>query len=134
MTTPATARAPDYLDPRVPAGLRQVDVPLIEATPESVLGYGRLVEDYQAHPIEIVRWPAQGWRPVDPDSGDEGGTTKGTFHCEWKGEVLYGRNEAVDGYYILGWSCDPASASETSGGDECDQVLLWHANYHPDGG
>jgi len=134
MTTPITETAPDYLDPRVPPGLRQVDVPLVVATPVSVMGYGRLVDDYRTHPVEIVRWPAQGWRPVDSDSGDEGGTTEGTFQCQWKGDVLYGRNDAVDGHYVLGWSCDPSLATEDSGEDEQDQVLLWHANYHPDGG
>jgi len=29
--------------------------------------------------IEIVRWPAPGTRPVDPDTGDQGGTTEGVF-------------------------------------------------------
>ena len=40
-------------------------------------GYGSLVDDPHACKVEIVRWPAHGWRPVDEDSGDEGGTTQG---------------------------------------------------------
>ena len=74
-------------------------------------GYGRLVDDPDACEIEIVRWPAQGWRPVDADSGDEGGVAEGVFHGEWSGDVLYGRNEAVQGHYVLGWSCDPQHAT-----------------------
>jgi hypothetical protein len=51
-----------------------------------------------------VRWPAQGWRPVDPDSGDEGGTTEGHFSFFWKGDVLYGQNHAVNDSYLIGWT------------------------------
>jgi len=35
-------------------------------------GYGRPVETPTTFPIEIVRWPAQGWRPIDDNSGDQG--------------------------------------------------------------
>ena len=58
------------------------------------------------------RWPAQGSRPVDPDSGDEGGTTEGVFISEWKGDILYGRNQAVDGHYILAYAGEPGTADE----------------------
>ena len=44
-----------------------------------------------------MRWPAQGWRPVDNDSGDRGGVTEGLFEFWWKGETLYARNTAVGG-------------------------------------
>jgi len=110
------------------------EVPLIEATDESVKGYGRLVDDPDDVEIEIVRWPAQGWRPVDTDSGDEGGWVEGTFRGEWKGDILYGTNEAVKGHYVLGWSADPQTASAESQTRPRDRVLLWHMNYHPDGG
>ena len=80
-----------------------------------------------------MRWPAQGSRPVDPDTGDEGGTTEGTFISEWKGDILFGRNDAVGGHYILAYGEDPERADP---GHERDprRILLWHANYHPDGG
>lgn len=109
------------------------EVPLVRATDNSVKGYGCLVDDPDGFEIEIVRWPAQGWRPVDSDTGDEGGTTEGVFHSEWKGGLLFGRNDAVGGHYILGYGDDPATARE----DQLEppqRVLLWHANYHPDGG
>lgn len=115
-------------------GLSVLELPLVVATPESLAGYGVLVDDYAAQAIEIVTWPAPGWRPVDPDTGNEGGTTEGVFSFWWRGEMLYGRNEAVDDSYLLGWSTDPAEASESATEVDRSQVLIWHANYHPDGG
>lgn len=110
------------------------DLPLVEATPESLKGYGLLVEDPKAFDVEIRTWPQPGWRPLDPGTGDEAGTTEGSFEFWWQGEVLYGRNHAVDDQYLLGWSKPPEQASETTATPERDRVLLWHANYHPDGG
>lgn len=125
--------APDYLNPDIRPNLRRIQLPIVEATNESLSGYGFLVEDRNEVDIEIVRWPAQGWRQVDADSGDEGGTTEGTFISEWKGDVLYGRNAAVGGHYILGYGTEPAQANEDHSHDPAT-LLLWHANYHPDGG
>ena len=127
--------APQYLfDPDSKPTLPQVEVPLVEATVESVAGYGVLVEDPSDCEIEIVQWPAQGWRPVDAGTGDEGGVVEGIFHGEWDGDILMGRNEAVSGHYVLGWSTDPQSASAGTATVDRSQVLLWHFNYHPDGG
>ena len=99
----------DYLNPDLPAGLARVTMPVVDATAAALDGYGRLVDDPATCAIEIVRWPARGRRPVDPDTGDEAGTTEGTFVSEWKGDVLYGRNEAVDGHYILAYGEEPAA-------------------------
>lgn len=104
--------APDYLNPDLPTNLKRVQIPLIEATPSVLEGYGYLIDDPEKVDIEIVRWPAQGWRPVDTDSGDEGGTTEGTFIAEWKGDIPYGRNSAVGGHYILDYGTEPTEASE----------------------
>lgn len=109
-------------------------VPLVVATDETVKEYGCLVKDPDNFNIEIVRWPAQGWRSVDDGTGDEGGYVEGVFHGTWDGDVLMGRNEAVNGEYVLGWSCDPQSASKGLATVPREQVLLWHMNYHPDGG
>lgn len=129
------APAPTYLfDPREKPSLPLHPVPLIVADDETVQGYGRMVDDPEDCEIEIVRWPAQGWRLVDQDSGDEGGVAEGIFHGRWEGDVLMGRNEAVGGHYVLGWSRDPQEAGTESDGAAREQVLLWHLNYHPDGG
>ena len=135
-TEPMIANAPQYLfDPADKPSLPLHEVPLVEATDDSVQGYGCLVDHPDDIDIEIVRWPATGWRKVDEDSGDEGGWVEGIFHGEWQGDVLYGRNEAVSGHYVLGWSTtDPQLASTTQQTAPRDQVLLWHMNYHPDGG
>jgi hypothetical protein len=129
-----TSTAPDYLNKSISAGLRRVSMPVVKADQSSLEGYGSIVaERPEDYPLEIVRWPAQGWRPVDDDSGDEGGTTSGIFLSEWKGDVLYGSNEAVDGHYVLGYAVEPEEAQENHSRAP-SQVLLWHANYHPDGG
>lgn len=124
---------PDYLNPGLPTGLKRFPVRIVEATPESVKGYGWLVDDPAECQVEITRWPAQGWRPVDSDCGDEGGTTEGVFNSFWKGDILYGRNEAVGGHYIIGYNTDPEKATEEHD-RKPERILLWHANYHPDGG
>ena len=93
--------APDYLNPDIPSSTKSVTMPIVDATAESLRGYGSLVESPDDFPVEIVRWPAKGWRPVDADSGNEAGTTEGIFTCEWRGDILFGRNEAVGGHYIL---------------------------------
>ena len=124
----------DYLSPDVPGQLPWHDVPLIVANDESVSEYGQLVENPEDFEIEIVQWPANGWRPVDAGTGDEGGVVEGIFHSEWRGDFLHGRNDAVNGHYILGWSANPASAKADASVTEPERVLLWHLNYHPDGG
>ena len=130
----ATLEPVDYLQPEVPDELPWFDVPLIEASDESVAPYGCLVDDPDNFAIEIVQWPAPGWRPVDAGTGDEGGVVEGVFHSEWRGEVLYGRNDAVGGHYVLGWSANPGEAREEVAQERPPRVLLWHLNYHPDGG
>jgi len=123
----------DYLNPTLPAGLARALLPVVDATDDSLRHYGRLVSDPGECRIEIVRWPAQGTRPIDPDTGDQGGTTEGVFVSEWDGDILYGRNEAVGGHYILAYAVTPEQA-RTGHRESPRRMLLWHANYHPDGG
>lgn len=131
-----TQSAPVYLfptDEKPPLSLREV--PLVEATADSVAGYGALVDDPSECEIEIVQWPAQGWRKIDPGTGDEAGWVEGVFSGEWKGDVLFGTNDAVGGHYVLGWSTsEPSAASTELQTVPRDKVVLWHFNYHPDGG
>jgi hypothetical protein len=123
----------DYLNPGLPAGLARVRMPVVSATPESLEGYGRLVDVPEQCRVEIVRWPARGSRPVDADTGDQGGTTEGVFVSEWQGDILYGRNEAVGGHYILAYA-QPPELARADHADPPRRMMLWHANYHPDGG
>ena len=119
--------------PPVPGELPLVDIPLVRATPESLEGFGTLVTDYMTHPVEIVRWPAQGWRSIDEGTGDEAGHLEGIFEFWWEGDFLLGENMAVKDRYILGWSELPAKARRNNPDSKRDQLLIWHANYHPDG-
>src|SRR5579862_8832685 len=92
-------------------GRRVHETPVVAASAESLRQYGRLVEDPKTFPIEIVRWPAQGWRPIDANSGDQGGVAEGLFQFEWRGETLYARNHAVGDSYLFGWSNWPEEAA-----------------------
>lgn len=134
-TTPAPGPAIDYLSPDVPAELPWHRPPLVRATAESLRGYGQLVDDHRGFPLEIVTWPPSGWRPVDSGTGNEAGTTTGIFEVGWEGDQLFGKNAAVGGHYLFGWADNPKySHREVARHELPRQVLLWHANYHPDGG
>jgi ureidoglycolate lyase len=116
-------------------GVRRMhETPLVAASPGSLKGYGALVNDPQSFPIEITRWPAQGWRPIDANSGDQGGVTEGVFEFWWKGETLFARNNAVGDSYLFGWSNWPEEAASAGATSRRDRALIWRANYHPDGG
>lgn len=116
-------------------GVQRVhETPLVIASNESLEGYGCLVDDPPSFPIEIVPWPAQGWRPIDAHTGDQGGLVEGVFEFCWKGETLYARNNAVGDSYLLGWSNWPEQARADGQGRNRERALIWHANYHPDGG
>jgi hypothetical protein len=57
-------------------GVRRIhETPLVEATESSLKGYGCLVYDPRELATEIVRWLAQGWRPIDAN------VTEGVFGC-----------------------------------------------------
>lgn len=123
----------DYMNPKVPACLPVHNIPLIRATPESFRAYGTLVDDPDNHPVEIVAWPAAGWRAIDAGTGDEGGYAEGTFEFTWQGDMLFAVNQAVDDQYLLGWSQQPGRALKDNKNPDRSQLLIWHANYHPDG-
>ena len=113
---------------------RMHEAPLIAASERSLMGYGTLVDDPHNFPMEIVRWPAQGWRQVDANSGNQGGVTEGVFEFWWKGETLYARNNAVGDSYLFGWSNWPEEAADGGTATRRERALIWRANYHPDGG
>ena len=72
-----------------------VEIPLIKATNETLKGYGYLIDSYENSDIEIVTWPKQGWREIDKGTGNEGGSTEGSFDTWWDSSILYGQNNAV---------------------------------------
>jgi ureidoglycolate lyase len=116
-------------------GARRVqDTPLRAASNQTLAGYGCLVDDPKAFAIEIVPWPAQGRRPIDANTGNQGGIAEGIFEFSWQGETLYARNNAVGDSYLFGWSDWPEQASSHGAGKPRERALIWRANYHPDGG
>lgn len=115
-------------------GIGVVETPWIEASDRSLAGYGHFVVDFDLAQVEIVTWPAPGWRPVRAGTGNEGGTTEGRFEFFRWGQLMCGRNHAVGGNYITGWFADPALASEAVEPADTACVYVREANYHPDGG
>jgi hypothetical protein len=124
------------------SSIKAIEIPLIKATNESLKGYGYLVDDYENIEIEIVTWPKQGWREIEKGTGNEAGSTEGSFDTWWEGEILWGQNNAVqhksdyeiDGKYILAYSSPPEKISKNKNYSHPKEMYLWHVNYHPDGG
>ncbi len=114
--------------------LRIVEVPLRLVTPQTFEGYGRIVKSFDDASVDIVPWPLQGRRRLDPGTGTGGGLTSGPFKMRWQGDVLYADNHAVGGFYVTGWTCRPEQASEEKQTVPRTRVLTHEANYHPDGG
>ncbi|MFT4545317.1 MAG: ureidoglycolate lyase [Bacteroidia bacterium] len=120
-----------------PKSLEEVGVytAVIEPASDHSLGsLGFLVDDFDAVDVQIVQWPQEGHRPVLKGTGIGGGITEGDFEMHWDGELLKAHNHAVDGKYVIGWSCDPTRASEDKQREQTDFLLTFEANYHPDGG
>jgi len=46
-------------------------VPVIRATPETLVGFGRLVPDYDTEDVIRATWPKAGWRPIAPGTGNQ---------------------------------------------------------------
>ena len=138
-----TFSADNFRDPRLPYGLKVIDVPTVEATSEALGELGcALIDSMDEHNVakrnfEIVRWPAQGWRSLDPETGDEAGTTEGMFDVHWSGDYYYGHNLAIstaNNYYLDGLGCVPEHARrEAPSHGDGSAIFLWMSDYHPDG-
>ena len=124
------------------SSISKTEIPLIEATNKSLEGYGYLVDNFDKCEIEIVTWPKQGWRNIEGGTGNEGGTTEGSFETWWEENILYGKNNAVkhkseydkEGKYLLGYSAVPEDSKNKLITKDPKQIYIWHVNYHPDGG
>merc|ERR1719240_288137 len=135
-----------YANPDLCKGLKIHDVPIKWATNENLKGMGFVVKDpseftVQNKRFEIVPWPVSGWRPLDPGTGDEAGTTEGKFDIYWDGDFLYGKNHTIAttaNHYLLGYSKDPSECKSRGRGlgpeTSPSHVALWYSDYHPDGG
>ena len=136
-----TFTAENFRDPALPHGLSVLDVPVVEATNETLAGYGRLMSAADEFTIEkrnfeIVPWPTQGWRSLDPHTGDEAGTTEGPFELHWEGDYFFGHNLAIataNNYYLDGLGAVPERASRTEPAADGAYIYLWMSDYHPDG-
>lgn len=111
------------------------------ASDDTLAGLGRLVHDPEDFTVagktfEITKWPQLGWRPLDPGTGDEAGTTEGDFEVQWQGDFFYGKNLAIateNNEYLDGLGALPELA-ETDKDADASSIHLWMSDYHPDGG
>lgn len=103
-------------------------VPIIQATEETLKGYGTIVTDFEKTKIEITPWPVKGWRQLCANTGTLGGECSGDFSYKWEGDQCHAINNAVGGVYVTGRL--PKNVSPTNR----THVLVREANYHPDGG
>jgi len=132
----------NFVDPKLPTGLNVLEVPLEEATNESLKGLGWLVNSADEFTVEkknfeITKWPVSGWRQLDPQTGDEAGTTEGFFNVRWHGDFFYGENLAIateNNHYLDGIGAIPEHASHESPTGNGSCIYLWMSDYHPDGG
>lgn len=136
----------------VNSAINIIDIPVVKVRSNTDLeGYGFLVNDpseftAEDKTFEIKKWPVAGWRQLDPETGDEAGTTEGTFEVHWAGDFYRGKNLAintVNNTYLDGIGCsNPEKAQESEPGygmgEECSDfgncIYLWMTDYHPDGG
>lgn len=84
----------NFIKPNLPSSLKILDIPLLIANDENLNSIGcKLMKegpnDYTTElgNFEIVKWPLTGWRQLDPDTGDEAGTTCGEFDVRYEGWV-----------------------------------------------
>ena len=71
---------------RPSTGVRRVfETPIRAATAASLEGYGCLVDDPKSLQVGIGAMAGAGWRPIDANSGDQGGVTEGLFEFWWLG-------------------------------------------------
>jgi len=131
----------NFRRPDLPKGLKVLDIDPQVASDSTLAGLGRLVhnpEDFTVagKTFEITPWPQPGWRPLDPGTGDEAGTTEGDFEVQWQGDFFYGKNLAIatkNNEYLDGLGAVPELAKTDKDAD-ASFIHLWMSDYHPDGG
>jgi ureidoglycolate lyase len=115
--------------------LRVHTVPLFPATAGTLAGYGRPIHDFSTCGCDITPWPVSGWRPLCPNTGNEGGVVEDVFRLSRVGGVQFAENVGLGRRYVTGWyGEDPAAAREDAEPPSLHAVLTHEANYHPDGG
>ena len=109
-------------------------VPQVNATEQSLCGYGHVVSDFARGRVTIVTWPQPDWRPIVSGTGNEGGIVEDTFVMQRRGGIQHAINQAVGCRYITGWFTDPSAASNDREPTDTTRIFTHEANYHPDGG
>ena len=130
----------NYLNPIIPSDVKVKNIPLVKATNKSLKGIGYLITSpddvtVQNGKFDIVPWPTKGWRALDPNTGDEAGTTEGSMEIYWKGDRLYGKNHAIatdSNHYLLGYGNLPSQYASLSNANisepsDISSVFIWYS-------
>ena len=128
MANTTTTSGPDYQDAHDAKYGKPHLVPLKIATEDNIKQYGRFVTSFEEEEVWIATWPQQGWRPICPGTGNQGGIVEGDFLFQWEDDFLKARNKAVGRAYVTGRLPVDVTSSRRS------HVLVRDLNYHPDGG
>jgi len=112
------------------------DLPVVDVRDARVAALAEVVTgDPRGFQVPVEPWPVLGNRVLDPGTGVGGGVAEGMFRSWWQSGQLWATNEAIGGRYVIGLATPPEDRdSWLLAGSEPEQVLLWHLNYHPDGG
>ena len=98
---------------KIPENIHIFEVPIIEATEESIKDYGRFVDNFANEKVINVKWPTQTnvnsekgsiyYREIDTNTGDEALATYGVFTSYYDDKYCYSTNTSVkNGEYIIG--------------------------------
>lgn len=99
---------------KLPENINIFDVPIIEATEETIKDYGRFVYNFIDEKVINVKWPTQikinsnkkenfYYRNIDDNTGDEALPTYGVFKSYYDDKYCYSTNTSVkNGEYIIG--------------------------------
>lgn len=106
----------------IPENITIYNVPVVNATEETIKGFGEFVYDFNKSKVINVIWPKKEGRPLDNNTGDQALPTEGLFDFYYENNFCKAVNHCVpNGSYITGTTFN-----------NC--IYTREANYHPDGG
>lgn len=109
---------------KIPENIKIVDVPIINATEETLKGYCEIVKKYHNTKVINIKWPKKSGRPIDENTGDQAISAEGIFEFNYGDNFCYAiNNSVINGKYITGII-----------NKDCTEIYTREANYHPCGG
>lgn len=112
---------------KIPENITIQNVPVIEATEETIKGYGRFIYDFDNEKVVNVKWnKVEGWREIDENTGDQALETEDLF--EFYMEDNYYRainNSVLNGSYITGVRHNNCIYTQESNYHCCGEQIIY---------